>query len=47
MRRAFADLLMTIDNILQYGEDADIKTKDFEQPDPDDGDGNDDDYSYN
>lgn len=43
---SIADLLMTIDNILQYGEDADIKTKDFEQPDPDDADGNDD-YSYN
>lgn len=35
---SIADLLMTIDNILQYGEDADIKTKDFEQPDPDDTD---------
>lgn len=30
------DLLMTIANIIQYGEDADVKTKDFEEPDPDD-----------
>lgn len=37
---SIGDLLMTIDNILQYGEDADTKTKDFEQPDPDDGDDN-------
>lgn len=30
-----ADLLLTIDNIIQYGEDADVKTKDFDEPDPD------------
>nr|QBH74277.1 hypothetical protein [Brunneria borealis] len=29
-----ADVLLTIDNILQYGEDADVKTKDFEYEDP-------------
>ncbi|KAJ6636599.1 GPN-loop GTPase 3 [Pseudolycoriella hygida] len=39
---SISDLLMTIDNILQYGEDADTKTKDFEQPDPD----KDDDIDY-
>ncbi|XP_067015736.1 GPN-loop GTPase 3 [Anabrus simplex] len=33
-----ADLLLTIDNIIQYGEDADVKTKDFEYPDPEDDD---------
>lgn len=43
---SIADLLLTIDNIIQYGEDADTKTKDFEQPDPEDAEGNDgDDYS--
>ncbi|XP_022198775.1 GPN-loop GTPase 3 [Nilaparvata lugens] len=31
-----ADVMMTIDNILQYGEDADVKTKDFEYPDEND-----------
>lgn len=31
------DLLLTIDNVLQFGEDADVKTKDFGEPDPDDG----------
>ncbi|GLH00315.1 GPN-loop GTPase 3 [Gryllus bimaculatus] len=30
------DLLLTIDNILQYGEDADVKTHDFEYPDDED-----------
>lgn len=28
-----ADLLLTINNVIQYGEDADVKTKDFEYPD--------------
>uniref|UniRef100_A0A0A9WS43 GPN-loop GTPase 3 n=1 Tax=Lygus hesperus TaxID=30085 RepID=A0A0A9WS43_LYGHE len=27
------DLLLTIANIIQYGEDADVKTRDFEEPD--------------
>lgn len=36
---SLADLLLTIDNIIQYGEDGDTKTKDFEQPDPDENDG--------
>lgn len=36
---SMADLLLTIDNIIQYGEDGDTKTKDFEQPDPDENDG--------
>ncbi|XP_019759228.1 GPN-loop GTPase 3 [Dendroctonus ponderosae] len=29
------DLLITIDNVIQYGEDQDIKTKDFEEEEPD------------
>lgn len=33
---SIADILLTIDNILQYGEDADVKMKDFDQPDQDD-----------
>lgn len=33
---SISDLLMIIDNIIQYGEDADVKTHDFEQPDPED-----------
>lgn len=33
---SIADLLLTIDNIIQYGEDGDVRTKDFEQPDPED-----------
>lgn len=40
-----ADVLLTIDNIIQYGEDADTKTKDFEQPDPEDHDDDGTDYS--
>lgn len=31
------DILLTIDNVLQYGEDADVKTHDFEYPDEDNG----------
>lgn len=31
-----ADLFLTINNIIQYGEDADVKTKDFENPDAED-----------
>lgn len=33
-----ADIMLTIDNIIQYGEDADVKTKDFEYNDPEDND---------
>nr|CAD7598699.1 unnamed protein product [Timema genevievae] len=33
---SIADLLLTIDNIIQFGEEADVKTKDFENPDDDD-----------
>lgn len=40
-----ADLLLTIDNVLQYGEDGDTKTKDFEQPDPEDANEVDTNYS--
>ena len=36
-----ADILLTIDNIIQYGEDADVRTKDFEQPDEGDEEEND------
>lgn len=31
---SIGDLFLTINNIIQYGEDADVKTKDFEYPDP-------------
>jgi len=33
-----ADVLLTIDNIIQYGEEADVKTKDFDYQDPEDAD---------
>lgn len=33
---SISDLLLIIDNIIQYGEDGDVKTKDFEEPDPED-----------
>lgn len=32
------DLLLTIDNIIQYGEDGDVRTYEFEEPDPEDAD---------
>lgn len=35
---SIADLLLTIDNIIQYGEDADVKMKDQEPPEDDDND---------
>lgn len=31
-----ADLLLMIDNMIQYGEEADVKTRDFEYEDGDD-----------
>ncbi|XP_058825334.1 GPN-loop GTPase 3 [Topomyia yanbarensis] len=31
-----ADLLLMIDNVIQFGEDADVKTRDFDPPEPDD-----------
>lgn len=34
-----ADLLLMIDNMIQYGEEADVKTKDFEYEDDEDDDG--------
>lgn len=37
-----ADLLMIIDNIIQYGEDSDVRTHDFEEPDPEDNETGDD-----
>lgn len=30
------DIFLTIANTIQYGEDADVKTRDFEYPDEDD-----------
>lgn len=30
---SIADLLLQIDNVIQYGEDCDIKTRDFDPPD--------------
>lgn len=30
---SIADVLLTIDNVIQFGEDADVRTKDFEEPD--------------
>ncbi|XP_062563646.1 GPN-loop GTPase 3 [Armigeres subalbatus] len=33
-----ADLLLMIDNVIQYGEDADVKTTDFDAQEPDDED---------
>jgi Conserved hypothetical ATP binding protein. len=33
-----ADLLLTIDNMIQFGEDADVKTHDFECDEDDDND---------
>lgn len=30
------DVLMLIDNVIQYGEDFDVRTKEFEEPDEDD-----------
>ncbi|CAH0549314.1 unnamed protein product [Brassicogethes aeneus] len=31
-----SDILLTIDNIIQYGEDGDVRTKDFEEKDEED-----------
>lgn len=42
---SIADLLLIIDNIIQYGEDADVKQRDFEPEDDDDN--NDPDKYYN
>lgn len=39
-----ADLLLTIDNIIQYGEDCDVKIRDDFDP-PEDGDGDGDDFT--
>lgn len=33
-----SDLLLTIDNIIQYGEEADVRTRDFDPPEPEDED---------
>lgn len=33
---SISDLLMIIDNVIQYGEDFDVKTKDFNPPEDDD-----------
>lgn len=36
--QSISDILLTIDLIIQYGEDADVKTHEFEEPDPEDDD---------
>lgn len=33
---SIADVMLTIDNIIQYGEDTDVRMRDFEEPDPED-----------
>ncbi|XP_014288584.1 GPN-loop GTPase 3 [Halyomorpha halys] len=33
-----SDLLLTIDNIIQYGEEADVRTRDFDPPEPENED---------
>lgn len=35
---SIGDVLLTIDNVIQFGEDQDIKTRDFEEADEDDKD---------
>lgn len=32
---SIADIKLTIDNTIQYGEDSDVKTRDFDEPDED------------
>lgn len=32
------DLLLQIDNVIQYGEDADVKVHDFDPPEEEEGD---------
>ena len=34
-QESISDVLLTIDNMIQYGEDSDVRTRDFEEPDPD------------
>lgn len=34
-QESLSDVLITIDNVLQYGEDQDVRTRDFEEPDGD------------
>lgn len=33
---SISNLLLIIDNVIQYGEDAEVKTQDFDEPDPED-----------
>lgn len=33
-----ADLLLMIDNVIQFGEDADVRTRDFDPPEPEEED---------
>lgn len=35
---SIADLLLTINTMIQFGEDQDVRMTDFDQPDPDDND---------
>ncbi|XP_075231770.1 GPN-loop GTPase 3 [Lycorma delicatula] len=43
---SISNVLLTIDNILQYGEDADVKTREFEYPDEDDLEGRSEDFEF-
>lgn len=33
---SIADIMLTIENVIQYGEDTDVRTRDFDQLDADD-----------
>ncbi|CAH1957041.1 unnamed protein product [Acanthoscelides obtectus] len=35
---SIADILITIDNVIQYGEDQDVRSKDYEEEDPENSD---------
>lgn len=35
---SIADVKLTIDNIIQYGEEEDVRMRDFDEPDPDEDD---------
>ena len=43
---SISDLLSIIDNILQYGEDSDVKVKDFDPPEDDENKFNEDPTNY-
>ncbi|XP_014210951.1 GPN-loop GTPase 3 [Copidosoma floridanum] len=35
---SIADIKLTVDNIIQYGEEEDVRMRDFDEPDPEDDD---------